>query len=117
MAILSTFYSVAPEEVDGLPKIPAQPIGYEDARQLLEKMGGLDSPNSWKGGMTDIDYKVILFNTSYIKEFLYFKIEKWLGIKMILIKFHSIMIIILSQRQTIDNPIDWSFWVPKTYKC
>ena len=29
----------------------------------------------------------------------------------------TIMIIILSQRQTIDNPIDWSFWVPKTYKC
>ena len=56
------FFSVEPEEVDGLPKIPAQPIGYDDARKLLEKMGGLDSPNSWKGGMTDIDYKVILFN-------------------------------------------------------
>ena len=47
-----------PEEVDGLPKIPAQPIGYDDARKLLEKMGGLDSPESWKGGMDGISYKV-----------------------------------------------------------
>ena len=62
MFVLSTLYSVEPEEVDGLPKIPAQPIGYEDARQLLEKMGGLDSPNSWKGGMVDIDYKVIILS-------------------------------------------------------
>ena len=48
-----------PEEVDGLPKIPAQPIGYDDARELLEKMGGLDSPKSWKGKIKGIDYKVI----------------------------------------------------------
>jgi hypothetical protein len=49
---------VDPDEVEGLPKIPAQPIGYEDARKLLEKMGGLDSPQSWKGGMDGISYKV-----------------------------------------------------------
>ena len=47
-----------PEEVEGLPKIPAQPIGYDDARILLEKMGGKDSPETWKGGMKGIDYKV-----------------------------------------------------------
>ena len=49
---------VDPEEVEGLPKIPAQPIGYDDARKLLEKMGGKDSPKNWKGGMEGIDYKV-----------------------------------------------------------
>jgi N-acetylated-alpha-linked acidic dipeptidase len=49
---------VDPDEVEGLPKIPAQPIGYEDARKLLEKMGGLDSPQSWKGGMDGISYKI-----------------------------------------------------------
>ena len=47
-----------PENVDGLPKIPAQPIGYDDARKLLEKMGGDDSPESWRGGMKGISYKV-----------------------------------------------------------
>ena len=51
-----------PEEIDGLPKIPAQPIGHDDARELLEKMGGLDSPNSWKGKIKGIDYKVIYSN-------------------------------------------------------
>ena len=51
-----------PEEIDGLPKIPAQPIGYDDARELLEKMGGLDSPKSWNGKIKGIDYKVILCN-------------------------------------------------------
>ena len=47
--------------MDGLPKIPSQPIGYDDARELLKKMGGLDSPKSWKGGMDDIKYKLTLF--------------------------------------------------------
>ena len=47
-----------PEDNKGLPKIPAQPIGYADARKLLEKMGGKDSPVTWKGGMEGIAYKV-----------------------------------------------------------
>ena len=47
-----------PEDNKGLPKIPAQPIGYSDARKLLEKMGGKDSPVTWKGGMEGIAYKV-----------------------------------------------------------
>lgn len=50
-------YRVEPEEVDGLPKIPAQPIGYDDAKQLIEKLGGMDSPKSWKGGI-DAEYKI-----------------------------------------------------------
>ena len=55
--------------MDGLPKIPSQPIGYDDARELLKKMGGLDSPESWKGGMDDIEYKVtLLFISSRLKQ-------------------------------------------------
>ena len=51
-------YRIDPKEVDGLPKIPAQPIGYADAEKLLEKLGGKDSPESWRGGIKGIDYKV-----------------------------------------------------------
>ena len=54
------FYRIDPKEVDGLPKIPAQPIGYADAEKLLEKLGGKDSPESWRGGIKGIDYKVTL---------------------------------------------------------
>ena len=56
-------YREKPEDNKGLPKIPAQPIGYADARKLLEKMGGKDSPAAWKGGMEGIAYKV-KFKTS-----------------------------------------------------
>ena len=60
-------YRVEPEEVEGLPKIPSQPIGYDDARILLEKLGGLNSPESWKGGMVDIEYKVKDFISNHEK--------------------------------------------------
>ena len=63
--------SVEPEEVDGLPKIPSQPIGYDDARELLEKMGGLESPKSWRGGIVDIDYKVCVLLLNLL-----FKLQK-----------------------------------------
>jgi len=33
-------YRLKEEEAVGLPKIPAQPIGYDDAKVLLQKMGG-----------------------------------------------------------------------------
>ena len=58
--MIRTFYKSRekPEDNKGLPKIPAQPIGYADARKLLEKMGGKDSPVAWKGGMEGIAYKV-----------------------------------------------------------
>ena len=51
-------YIQKPEDNKGLPQIPAQPIGYADARKLLEKMGGKDSPATWKGGIEGIAYKV-----------------------------------------------------------
>ena len=56
--ILSFAFRVDPEDVDGIPKIPAQPIGYDDAKKLLEKMGGIDSPTTWKGRIEGIEYKV-----------------------------------------------------------
>ena len=47
-----------PEDIEGLPKIPVQPIGYDDARIILEKMGGKESPNAWKGKLKDISYRI-----------------------------------------------------------
>lgn len=57
-ASVDNAYRLQPEQVDGLPKIPAQPIGYDDARKLLEKMGGRDPPEGWKGLLQGIDYKL-----------------------------------------------------------
>jgi len=45
-------------ETEGLPKIPAQPIGYGDAKKLLEVMGGRDVPEEWKGKIPGISYKL-----------------------------------------------------------
>ena len=43
---------------NGFPTIPSQPIGYDDAKVLLEKLGGPDHPSDeWKGGL-DVEYKV-----------------------------------------------------------
>jgi len=39
------------------PKIPSQPIGYGDAKILLEKMAGDLVPEDWKGGL-DIQYRL-----------------------------------------------------------
>lgn len=45
-------------EVDSLPKIPGQPIGYDDAKVLLEKMGGPDPiSDKWKGKL-NVTYQV-----------------------------------------------------------
>ncbi|XP_066957584.1 N-acetylated-alpha-linked acidic dipeptidase 2 [Macrobrachium rosenbergii] len=41
-----------------LPKIPCQPIGYDDARAILEKMGGRAPPRDWIGGMKGIKYNL-----------------------------------------------------------
>ena len=42
--------------IPGLPKIPAQPIGYDDAKIIMEKIGGRDPPESWKGGIEGVRY-------------------------------------------------------------
>ena len=44
--------------MDGLPKIPAQPIGYDDATVILEKLGGRQAPESWRGGIKGIEYNL-----------------------------------------------------------
>ena len=51
-------YRPTPEEVrDYLPKIPNQPIGYGDARRLLEVMGGEEVPEAWRGGLPGLTYR------------------------------------------------------------
>ena len=45
-------------ETDGLPKIPSQPIGYGDAKRLLEIMGGNTVPDDWRGAIPGIQYKL-----------------------------------------------------------
>ena len=49
-------YRMKPEDVGGLPLIPAQPIGYDDAKIIMEKFGGRDSPEGWKGGIEGVRY-------------------------------------------------------------
>ena len=51
-------YRPTPEEIrDYLPKIPSQPIGYADARKLLEVMGGPEVPEAWRGGLPGLTYR------------------------------------------------------------
>ncbi len=47
-----------PEKVEGLAKIPVQPIGYDDAKMFLEKMGGPASPESWRGKIEGVEYRL-----------------------------------------------------------
>ncbi|XP_042227870.1 glutamate carboxypeptidase 2-like [Homarus americanus] len=51
-------YRLTMEDAD-LPKIPCQPIGYDDARVILEKMGGMAAPDeAWKGGLDGLAYNL-----------------------------------------------------------
>lgn len=40
-----------------LPRIPVQPVGYEDARVLMRNMTGREAPPGWKGDL-DIPYRL-----------------------------------------------------------
>ncbi len=51
-------YRMDPEDIKGLPKIPAQPIGYDDAKIILEKIGGRAPPEGWKGGIEGVGYNL-----------------------------------------------------------
>ena len=51
-------YRIEKSENELFPKIPCQPIGYEDAKVLLEKMAGPPSPDSWKGGIQGVAYNI-----------------------------------------------------------
>ena len=46
-----------PEDKSGLPRIPVQPIGYDDAQVLLGNMTGPDVNPDWKGKL-NITYRL-----------------------------------------------------------
>jgi len=51
-------YRLKENETEGLPGIPSQPIGYGDARRLLETMGGEEAPEAWRGGLQGLTYRL-----------------------------------------------------------
>jgi hypothetical protein len=51
-------YRTKPEDMPGLPKIPSQPIGYDDAKIILEKIGGSQPLDGWKGGIEGVGYNL-----------------------------------------------------------
>ncbi|KAM6157640.1 aminopeptidase NAALADL1 [Rhynchocyon petersi] len=44
-------YRLDPASVSGFPPIPTQPIGFEDAKQLLCNLQGNLAPNTWQGSL------------------------------------------------------------------
>ncbi len=42
---------IAPEEARSLPKIPALPLSWRDAKPLLENMNGQEVPKDWQGAL------------------------------------------------------------------
>ena len=42
---------IAPEEARSLPKIPALPLSWRDAKPLLENMTGPEAPRDWQGAL------------------------------------------------------------------
>lgn len=45
------------EEITGIPPIPTQPIGFEDAQRLICELDGEDAPAGWQGAF-DCTYKL-----------------------------------------------------------
>ncbi|XP_075426011.1 aminopeptidase NAALADL1 [Ascaphus truei] len=44
-------YRINESQITGLPPIPTQPIGFEDAKTLICELGGADAPDSWQGSL------------------------------------------------------------------
>jgi len=42
---------IAPEEARSLPRIPALPLSWRDAKPLLENMNGPEAPRDWQGAL------------------------------------------------------------------
>src|SRR6266403_2171822 len=42
---------IAPEEARSLPRIPALPLSWRDAKPLLENMTGPEAPRDWRGAL------------------------------------------------------------------
>jgi N-acetylated-alpha-linked acidic dipeptidase len=59
-ASVANAYRAPLEDVASLlPRIPAQPLGYGDARVLMEKLGGPPPPSDdWVGGMDGVEYRI-----------------------------------------------------------
>ncbi|XP_016413635.1 aminopeptidase NAALADL1 [Sinocyclocheilus rhinocerous] len=50
-------YRIPKEDITGIPPIPAQPIGFEDAERLICELDGDDAPDEWQGSLNCI-YKL-----------------------------------------------------------
>ncbi len=55
-----------------LPTIVVQPIGYDDAKEILSKMGGLLAPEDWQEGKSKP-------NINKLKDDIYKLVEKLKG--------------------------------------
>ncbi|KAK7082545.1 N-acetylated-alpha-linked acidic dipeptidase 2 [Halocaridina rubra] len=46
-----------PQDEAPIPKIPVQPISYEDAWHILSRMGGVEAPSEWQGDL-NVTYRL-----------------------------------------------------------
>ncbi|KAM9317210.1 aminopeptidase NAALADL1-like [Gastrophryne carolinensis] len=44
-------YRIPESEIKGISNIPAQPIGFQDARELICELGGSSAPANWQGSL------------------------------------------------------------------
>ncbi|KAK2911261.1 hypothetical protein Q8A67_003394 [Cirrhinus molitorella] len=44
-------YRIPKEDITGIPPIPTQPIGFEDAEKLICELDGDDAPDDWQGSL------------------------------------------------------------------
>ena len=57
---------IPPEEARSLPKIPAIPLSWHDAKPLLENMNGPAAPKDWRGALP-ITYRLTGAVTAHVK--------------------------------------------------
>jgi N-acetylated-alpha-linked acidic dipeptidase len=57
---------IKPEQARSLPKIPALPLSWQDAKPLLENMNGMEAPRSWQGALP-IRYRLTGAVTAHVK--------------------------------------------------
>ena len=57
---------IPPEEARSLPKIPALPLSWHDAKPLLENMSGPEAPKDWQGALP-IKYRLTGAVTAHVK--------------------------------------------------
>ncbi|CAF0721862.1 unnamed protein product [Adineta steineri] len=50
-------YRIGEEEVNSIPKIPAQPIGYGDAQVILQYLQGDNVTKDWSGSLPNMAYR------------------------------------------------------------